>query len=94
MGVQGALPPEAISFSSNHWLKPCYFGTILQNQCQILGGGETIFPPPLSKYWVGGAPLAPGSYAPDYDTIIHVSFRDQPRFKQGPPQQRFWLPSY
>ncbi len=51
MGVQGAKPPEAIN-----WLKPCYFGTILQNQCQILGGGQNHIPAPLSKYWVGGAP--------------------------------------
>ena len=58
MRVQGALPPEASSFWTEHWLKPCYFGTILQNQCQILGG-TPIFPSPLSKYRGGGTPPSP-----------------------------------
>ncbi len=35
----GVPPLEAISFLTKHWLKPCYCGTILQYQCQILGGG-------------------------------------------------------
>ncbi len=78
MGVQGAKPLEAVSFSTKHWLKPCYmyFGTILQNKCQILvGGGQTIFPPPL-QILGGGAPssyalyLAPttGSFCTDINT--------------------------
>ncbi len=44
MGVQG----EDISFTTKQWLKPCYFGTILQNQCQILGGGRH---PPRQRPW-------------------------------------------
>ena len=48
------------------WFKPCYFGTILYNQCQILGGvGKTISP--ISIYLAGAPPhpLVPtllGSY--------------------------------
>ena len=43
-GVQRALPLEAISFSTKHWLKPCYFGTNLQISAKYWGGGAAPRP--------------------------------------------------
>ena len=47
-GGPGVEAPGSYQFFNKHSLKPCYFDTILQNQSR-----------PLSKYWGGGAPLAP-----------------------------------
>ncbi len=65
MGVQGVKHLEAISFSTKHWLKPWYFGTILQDQCQILGGAKLYSRRPLQIYIYIYSP-PPRSYAPAF----------------------------